>query len=52
VVNFTTWPLHPQGKNPPVGLWVGSEVGVDILERKKTSCPPPGTESQTVQPIA
>jgi hypothetical protein len=34
----------------PAGLRVGPEVGVDILEKKKTSCPPPGTESQTVQP--
>jgi endogenous inhibitor of DNA gyrase (YacG/DUF329 family) len=31
----------PQGKNPTAGLRVGPEMGVDTLEREKTS-PPPG----------
>jgi len=39
------WTSQPGLCTPWEGLRVGPEVGVDILERKKTSCPPPGTES-------
>jgi hypothetical protein len=49
VVSFTIRPLHSDEGAPSthwLGGWVGSRASLDAMEKRKISCPMPGTEPQ------
>ena len=51
VVNATHRPLYPRERTGShcIGGWVGSRAGLDGCGK---SCPPPGFDPRTVQPLA
>jgi hypothetical protein len=45
-------PLEKSPGAHSTGGWVGARAGLNGCGEDKTSCPPPGFESRTVQPVA
>ena len=54
VVNIKTRRLYPRKKKPDthwIGSWVGPEVDLDILKKRKIYFPLPDFEPRTSEPV-